>query len=137
MGVRNSVFLFSLFVETCCENRYNVIKVLLQLLNASRELLSFENSIHKEICGAFTKGKSKKRYQQIKFVNKIQEVKAVCYTEITDIKYGLLSKHLFERTQEHGICTWVIIFFPDITWNKKHLSKQAVSMIYIFGKDFL
>ena len=27
-------------------------------------------------------------------------------------------------------------FLPIITWNKKHKSKQVLSMIYIFGKDF-
>ena len=51
-----------------------------------------------------------------------------------DIKCG--QKHLFQRTQN----LWVTInlyqkCFLFITWNKKHSSKQVVSVIYTLGKD--
>ena len=60
------------------------------------------------------------------------------------MKFGLLSKQLFQRTQQHGGYTklWVTTSLyikeclPVITRNKKHLSKQDVSMIYALGKDF-
>ena len=56
---------------------------------------------------------------------------------------GLLSKHLFQRTQHGGFTNlWVTINLYKkcrlvITWHKKHSSKQVISMIYTFGKDFL
>ena len=56
VGVWYSVFL------TICENR-NVIETWLQLLikkHASRDLLSFKNSVYKEKCGTFTKWESVK-----------------------------------------------------------------------------
>ena len=64
--------------------------------------------------------------------------------KITDIKCGLLSQHLFKRTQEHGGCTnlWVAIdlkkkkCLPVITWNKKHSSNQVVLKEHILGKYF-
>ena len=63
--------------------------------------------------------------------------------EIMDIKYGLLSKHLFERTQQHGGCTKPLgnykvvqkILFAVITWNEKYSSKQVASMINTLRKD--
>ena len=64
--------------------------------------------------------------------------------KITDIKCGLLPKHLFQRTQQHGGCIKPVgnnkfvqkILFPVITWNKKHSLKQVVSMISTLGRDF-
>ena len=49
----------------------------------------------------------------------------------------LLSKHLLQRTQQHGGRTKPLhsnkfvqkILFPVITWNKKHSLKQVVLMI--------
>ena len=63
--------------------------------------------------------------------------------KIVHIKCGLLSKHLFQRTQQHGGCTKPPsndkfaqkILFPAITWNKKHSSKQVVPMINTLEKD--
>ena len=95
----------------------------------------------------------KKRYQQIKF---LREFKNFWYynqyhcniiVEITIIKCGLLSKHLLQCTQQNGGCTKPLgndkfvflkkILCPVITQNKKHSSKQVVSMIDTLGKDFL
>ena len=64
--------------------------------------------------------------------------------EMKDIKCGLLSKHLFQRTQQHAGYTKPLdnnkfekkILFPVITRNKKHSSKQVVWMINTLGKDF-
>ena len=64
--------------------------------------------------------------------------------EITDIKCGLLSKHLFQRTQQHGGCYKIYVTislyktqcFQAITWNKKHSSKKVLSMVHILEKDF-
>ena len=64
--------------------------------------------------------------------------------EATGTKYGLLSKHLFERTQQHDGCTkpqgndlfMQKILSAVITWNKKDSSKQVVSMINKLGKEF-
>ena len=61
------------------------------------------------------------------------------------MKCGLLSKHLFERTQQQSGCTKPLgndkfvykILFRVITWNEKHWLKQAVSMTNTLGKDFL
>ena len=60
-----------------------------------------------------------------------------------DIKCGVLSKHLFERTQQHGGYTKHLgkkkfvqeILFAAITWNQNHSSKKVVSMINTLGKD--
>ena len=65
--------------------------------------------------------------------------------ETTDIKCGLLSKQLFQRTQQFGVTPnlWVTInlytkyCLPFITWNKKHSLKQVVSVVYMIGKIFL
>ena len=64
--------------------------------------------------------------------------------EIMNIKFGLFSKYLFQRAQQHGGTRnfWIMISLykkeclPVITRNKKHSSKQVVSMIYTLGKDF-
>ena len=61
-----------------------------------------------------------------------------------NIKYGLFSKYLFQRAQQHGGYTKLYVTIslykkeclPVITRNKKHSSKQVVSMIYTLGKDF-
>ena len=61
------------------------------------------------------------------------------------VKYGLLSKNLFQRKQQHGDCEnfRVAIKFYDkeqllvLTWNKKHLSKPVVSIKYPLEKQFL
>ena len=63
--------------------------------------------------------------------------------EKIDINCGLLPKHLFQRTQHGGFTNlWVTIHLYKkcllvITWHNKHSSKQVISMIYTFGKDFL
>ena len=46
-----------------------------------------KNSIYEKKCGAQNERVQMKR------------------CEITDIKFRLLSKHLFQRTQQHGGCT--------------------------------
>ena len=61
-----------------------------------------------------------------------------------NIKDGPFSKYLFQRVQQHGGYTKLLgneslykkECLPVITWNKKHSSKQVVSMIYTLGKDF-
>ena len=62
-----------------------------------------------------------------------------------NVKYGLLSKKLFQRKQQHGgweNFTVTISFYEKqwllvLTWNKIHLSKQVVSIIYTLEKTFL
>ena len=49
------------------------------------------------------------------------------------VKYGLLSKYLLERKRQYGGCK----YHTTITWNKKHLSKQATSITYTWRKTFL
>ena len=64
--------------------------------------------------------------------------------EITDIKCDLLSKNLFERTQQHGGCTKPLgndrfvqkIISSIHHMEQKTLMKQVVSMIYTPGEDF-
>ena len=85
--------------------------------HASRELLSFNNFIYKENCGTFRKWQSVKETLSANdfFLGNLRSksfILKLCYQhhrniilETTDIKYGLLSKHLFERTQQHGGCT--------------------------------
>ena len=61
------------------------------------------------------------------------------------IKYRLFSKNLFQRKQQHR--GWenlsVAINFYEkqqllvLTWNKKHSSKQGVSITYTLEKKFL
>ena len=55
--------------------------------------------------------------------------------EIMNRKYGLFSKYLFQREQQHGGYTKLLDnnkkeCLPVITQNKKHSLKQVVSMIY-------
>ena len=60
------------------------------------------------------------------------------------MKYGLCSKYLFQRAQQHAVTPnfWVTISLykkeclPVVRQNQKHSSKQVVSMIYTLGKDF-
>ena len=61
--------------------------------------------------------------------------------EITDINCGFPFKILvlISRTQQHGGCTKPMgdaKFVPVITWNKRHSSKQVVSITYTLVKDF-
>ena len=60
--------------------------------------------------------------------------------EITDIKYRLLSKHLFQRrgcTKPLGNDKFVSkIIFPSYNMDQKHSSKQVVSTVHTLGKDF-
>ena len=50
------------------------------------------------------------------------------------MKYGLLSKHLFQRAQQHDSCKNLLgnkdlcekFLYQIITWKKEHSSKQAV-----------
>ena len=64
--------------------------------------------------------------------------------EITEIKYELLLKHLFQRTEQHGGSTIALgngelclkKWLPVITWNKKHSSTQVVPIAYTLGKKF-
>ena len=68
-----------------------------------------------------------------------------CYYCRDNIKYGLFSRNLFQRKQQHG--GWenfigAINFYEKqwllvLIWNKKHLSKQSVSKTYILEKKFL
>ena len=61
-----------------------------------------------------------------------------------ETKYVLLSKHLFQRTQQHGgrkkppgndeFASKII--YSSITWNKKHSSKQVVTITCILWKKF-
>ena len=86
--------------------------------HVSRELLSFKKFIYKEKYGTFTKWDSVNETlsANLLFFDKNLRTRSfilnICYwhhgniiVEITDIKCGLLSKHLFERTQQHGGCT--------------------------------
>ena len=65
--------------------------------------------------------------------------------EITDKKCGLLSKQLFQRTQQHDGCSKLLgndkyvekIFLPIITWNIKRSLNQVASVIYTLRKEFL
>ena len=62
------------------------------------------------------------------------------HVEIMAIKCGLLFKILFSvsRTQQNGGCTKPLAdakFLPLTTWNKKHSSKQVVSITYALVKD--
>ena len=67
VGVRYSVFLFSLItfqLNNLWEQIHSIKTWLQQLLiknHASRELLSFKNSIYNEKCGTFTKRESVKK----------------------------------------------------------------------------
>ena len=88
-----------------------------------------------------------------KAINKFKKQKLFCgplvsaalyaIVEKMDINCGLLSKHLFQRTQNGGFANlWVTINLYEkcllvITWHKNYSSKQVISMIYTFGKDFL
>ena len=63
-----------------------------------------------------------------------------------DMKYGLLSKHLFQTAQQHGgyikprgndKFTYNKECLPVIKRNKKHSLKQVVTIRYTLGKDFL
>ena len=66
------------------------------------------------------------------------------YSGETNIKCGLPSKYLFQKTQQHGGCTKLLgndkfawkKLFPVITRNKKQSSKQVVSVMNTLGKDF-
>ena len=57
-------------------------------------------------------------------------------------KIQTASKHLFQRTQQHGDCTKPLVmlnlykkqYLPVITWTKRYSSKQVLSMIYTLGK---
>ena len=134
--IRYSVFLFSLttFQLNNLWEQIHVIKTWLQLLikkHASREL--FKNSIYKENCRTFTNWESKRNAISKSFyweslrsrrviLNLWYQHHCNVVVEITDAKCGLLSKLLFQRTQQHGGCTkplgkdaCVKIPFPVIT----------------------
>ena len=65
------------------------------------------------------------------------------FVEITDIKRGLLSRHFFKRTQQHGgPNVWVTInlfkklCLPVITWNKKiFIEENGINDIIMFLLD--
>ena len=65
--------------------------------------------------------------------------------EITDIKCRRLSKHLFQTMRKHGGCNKALrndkltkkAISSIITRNKKHSSKQVVSMVHIIGNTLL
>ena len=81
----------------------------------SRELFQLKNSIYKGKCETFTNWKSKRRYQQTNFVEHFGSRSFILdlwyqqrcddIVEIRDIKCGLLSKYLLQKTQQYGGCT--------------------------------
>ena len=71
-----------------------------------------------------------------------QKMRLLCYYCGDNVKHGLLSKNLFRRMQQHDGWEnfsvtinfyekeWLLVF----TWNKKHSSKQVVSITYPLKK---
>ena len=82
---------------------------------------------------------SHKRNQKIRLMLALN-----CYCR-DNVKYGPLSKHFFQRTQQHG--GWKSLRDNDklfktqclsvITQNKKHSSKQVIAITYTLGKRFV
>ena len=87
-------------------------------------------------CETFINWKSKKYYKQINFLWYQEHFEVI--VEITDIKCELVSKHLPQKAQQHGNWTKPVVTLYlykkecllVVTWNKKHLSKQVLSIIY-------
>ena len=81
--------------------------------HAPREVLSFKNLIYQEKWGTFTQNEGvQKNIFKDKIFSENLRSRTLIWTfgiaylivEITEIKYGLLSKHLFQKTHQHGGC---------------------------------
>ena len=103
--------------------------------------MRFKSSIYKEKCGTSTKWESVKEtlwpnfWENLRSTNFILDLwyqhHCNVIVKITDIKCGLLSKHLWVTM---NFCKEIL--FSVITWNKKHSLKKVMSMINTLGKDF-
>ena len=81
--------------------------------HAPGEVLSFKNLIYQEKWGTFTQNEGvQKNIFKDKIFSENLRSRTLIWTfgipylivEITEIKYGLLSKHLFQKTHQHGGC---------------------------------
>ena len=114
VDARYSVFLFSLIIFQLnnLREQIHVIKTWLQFLikkHVSREFLSFKSFICKEKCRTFAKWEWKRNaiskyffWENLRSRSFILNFGISIIVEIKDIKCEVLSKHLFQRTLQHG-----------------------------------
>ena len=118
-------------------------------------LVKVKNFISNKRCGSRKTKECKRRDHKTKLFEDIKKnirqadfkalVLPLCYYCGDKVKYGLPSKNLFQRKQQHDgqeYFSVAINFYEKpqllvLTWNKKHSSKQVVSVTHTLVKKFL